>query len=168
MTAKRHARESSGQEVRHGQYKIQQNVILVSALKFNIADMLKEVLILAFTLVATECTKPPAELPAEPPAEPPRFIGSYQYLPGVGYYKLYKYKLTWGDAWSQCRDDNAHLLVVNSQQELEAVKALMIEAKSDGWSHIGVHDLFLNGRYITVRGKLPFHIISLSRPIQCV
>ncbi|KAJ9593152.1 hypothetical protein L9F63_027606, partial [Diploptera punctata] len=81
----------------------------------------------------------------------PRFIGSYRDLPGVGYYKFYKYKVSWGEAWAQCRDDNAHLLIIDSPEELEAVKALMIESKSDGWSHIGVHDLFINGLYLTVK-----------------
>ena len=86
----------------------------------------------------------------------PRFIGSYKYLPGAGFYKLYKHKVSWGEAWEQCRDDNAHLLVIDSAVELDAVKTLMINSRSPGWAHIGVHDLFLNTHYVTVTGKSQF------------
>ncbi|PSN30568.1 Hemolymph lipopolysaccharide-binding protein [Blattella germanica] len=84
------------------------------------------------------------------PKRHPKFIGSYRFFPGVGFYKFYKFKVPWGDAWAQCRDDNAHLVVIDSEKELEVVKLLQIQAKSKDWCHIGVHDLYLNTRYITV------------------
>ena len=108
--------------------------------------MLKEVVILTYILGVNTCALWNV-VDAKPTT--PRFIGSYKYLPGAGFYKLYKHKVTWGEAWEQCRGDNAHLLVIDSPEELKALKSVMIKERS----HIGVHDLFLNTHYVTVTGK---------------
>ncbi|KAJ9588893.1 hypothetical protein L9F63_017833, partial [Diploptera punctata] len=78
------------------------------------------------------------------------FVGSYKNYPGVGYYKLYKFKLNWGDAWIQCKEDNAHLVVIDSDKELEVVKKLQSDTRNKDWAYVGVHDLFLNTYYVTV------------------
>ena len=83
-----------------------------------------------------------------------RFVGSYKFYPGVGYYKFYKFKVNWGEAWSQCREEKAHLVVIDSDRELEVVKKLQSDIGNTDWVYIGVHDLFLNSYYVSVLGKL--------------
>ncbi|KAJ9588892.1 hypothetical protein L9F63_017832, partial [Diploptera punctata] len=97
-----------------------------------------------------------------PEPAPKRFIGSYKYFPDAGYYKFYRFKLPWGEAWTVCNDDNAHLVVINDEKELEAMKALLIESQVKDWSHFGVHDLFVNTHYITVDNK-QFHPSSYNK-----
>ncbi|KAJ9583943.1 hypothetical protein L9F63_021717 [Diploptera punctata] len=62
--------------------------------------------------------------------------------------------VTWQDAASQCREDGAHLLIIDSQDELDAVIQLRYSKGVDKFlSWAGFHDLFVEGQYITVQDE---------------
>ncbi|XP_069674639.1 hemolymph lipopolysaccharide-binding protein-like [Periplaneta americana] len=77
----------------------------------------------------------------------------YQLHPGVGYYKLYKTPVPWQDAWKKCEDDGAHLLILNSEAEAELARKIVSPHSSSFAFHVGFHDLFAEGRYITIQGE---------------
>ncbi|XP_069675747.1 hemolymph lipopolysaccharide-binding protein-like [Periplaneta americana] len=77
----------------------------------------------------------------------------YQLHPGVGYYKLYKTLVTWQDAWKKCEDDGAHLLILNSEAEAELARKIISPHSDHSAFHVGVHDLFVEGRYITIQDE---------------
>lgn len=73
----------------------------------------------------------------------------YQRLYKASYYSVHQEELTWFDAVNVCTTEGAHLLIINSQQEADAVKRILdpgVETYS-----IGFHDLFGQTQFKTVQ-----------------
>ncbi|XP_069690965.1 hemolymph lipopolysaccharide-binding protein-like [Periplaneta americana] len=93
-----------------------------------------------------------------PPFSPPirRPGADYELITEFGYYKLHTSIKNWLDAYDVCRQENAHLLIINSDKEAKAVQRLWIRhPKSlgdwrDGWSYAGIHDKFKEGNFVTI------------------
>ena len=77
----------------------------------------------------------------------------YSLYSGLGYYKVYTQNLAWGKAWKQCDSDGAHLLILNSDNEVEIVKTLVQTVAPNTFAFIiGFNDYFLEGNYLTIHG----------------
>ena len=72
-----------------------------------------------------------------------------------GYYKFHnRTELTWNQALEVCRQEGAHLLFLNSDQEAHAVGAFIQNNYTDTYSKwIGFHDLYEEGHYVTIFSK---------------
>ncbi|PNF32648.1 hypothetical protein B7P43_G15057 [Cryptotermes secundus] len=96
----------------------------------------------------------------------------YIYFPGGGYYRLaYKRPIIWAEARRNCQQEGASLAVVNSQQEAENLRTLYLDygpnnadlqffasnttqvPVANATVHIGIHDIFIEGEYLTVRSE---------------
>jgi hypothetical protein len=77
----------------------------------------------------------------------------YQLYTDLGYYKLYKTSLKWGQAWKQCEEDGAHLLIINSETEAQTARDIVSAYPSSYAYVIGFHDYYLEGQYVTIRGR---------------
>ncbi|XP_046990637.1 hemolymph lipopolysaccharide-binding protein-like [Schistocerca americana] len=87
--------------------------------------------------------------------EPPARVGAdYKFFPNVGYYKLHTDKMNWENARRKCAKEGAHLAIVNSEAEENAIRKVM-RAHSTGKfvAFIGFHDMFKEGEYLTVLGQ---------------
>ncbi|PSN58142.1 hypothetical protein C0J52_00973 [Blattella germanica] len=77
----------------------------------------------------------------------------YQMLKGLGYYKLQKDKKTWQQALEACEKEETHLLIVNSEEEAEAILLLMLHEDTLKQYHwIGFHGHFQDNWY-TITNK---------------
>ncbi|KDR17639.1 hemolymph lipopolysaccharide-binding protein-like [Zootermopsis nevadensis] len=105
----------------------------------------------------------------------------YVHYPGAGYYRLAKKPASWGEGRRNCQQEGAILSIVNSPSEAGILKALYLSEgltklekyenddiseisrdsnstenppiPTSGTIHIGFHDLFVEGEYLTVRGE---------------
>lgn len=78
----------------------------------------------------------------------------YSLYSAFGYYKVYRQSVNWGQAWKQCDSDGAHLLILNSVAEMEAVKSLISAVTSSAYAFIiGFHDYYVEGTYVTIHGS---------------
>jgi hypothetical protein len=73
----------------------------------------------------------------------------YQRLYRVSYYSVHEEQRTWFEASNVCAAEGAHLLIINSQQEAEAVKRIL-DPSVETYS-IGFHDLFEQTQFRTVQ-----------------
>ncbi|PSN29472.1 hypothetical protein C0J52_27771, partial [Blattella germanica] len=81
---------------------------------------------------------------------PPLQTGNgYVHLQGFGIYKIHKEKKNWMDAMQTCTKENAHLLIVNSENEFSALKLL---GKLEGPYHTSINDLYKEGQFVTQFG----------------
>ena len=92
-----------------------------------------------------------------------------EYVPLEGTTSLYSLDVTtytvWQDAAALCRGDGAHLAVIDSQEELDAIVAFRTSKGLDKFlSWVGFHDLFSEGEYITVLGKETL-VLLMKTPI---
>ncbi|XP_046736231.1 hemolymph lipopolysaccharide-binding protein-like [Diprion similis] len=86
----------------------------------------------------------------------------YTYTPGIGAHKVHTQLASWSDAWVKCRDEGAHLAIVNSQAESKLIVQLL--AKADpvkggnvaDFVHIGFHDLYQKNQWVTIKGQSLF------------
>ncbi|KAJ9593481.1 hypothetical protein L9F63_014966 [Diploptera punctata] len=78
-------------------------------------------------------------------------IKGYVHLSGYGYYKYHSSPRTWIQAWDICKSEGGHLAVPNSEEEAKFIGK--IPATSYNWAYIGIHDLFKEGKYITVHDE---------------
>jgi hypothetical protein len=77
----------------------------------------------------------------------------------MGYYKFHTDGHTWTEALKICEEENAHLSVINSVEEAEVLQLLFgrypqlpnCDEKDFLW--VGVHDMYNEGKYITISGK---------------
>ncbi|CAG2057760.1 unnamed protein product, partial [Timema podura] len=90
-------------------------------------------------------------------AAPPSKAGpNYEFIPGMGYYKLHTTTKTWLEARNTCAEEGAHLAIINSEKELRALQGIfqLYPKIRDGWennvAYIGFHDLFTEGQYVTI------------------
>ncbi|KAJ9584259.1 hypothetical protein L9F63_021381, partial [Diploptera punctata] len=76
----------------------------------------------------------------------------YQLLPGIGYYKLYGKYMSWFDAQNTCLEEGAELVLINTEEEAEA----LIKLIPDDWPYdnvlAGFHDQFIEGVFVTTTG----------------
>ncbi|XP_049856691.1 hemolymph lipopolysaccharide-binding protein-like [Schistocerca gregaria] len=86
--------------------------------------------------------------------EPPARVGAdYKFFPNVGYYKLHTLQTNWENARRTCAKEGAHLAVVNSEAEENAIREVMrAHSKNRFDAFIGFHDMFKEGQYLTVLG----------------
>ncbi|PSN30567.1 Hemolymph lipopolysaccharide-binding protein [Blattella germanica] len=82
-----------------------------------------------------------------------RRVEPYISSPGLGQYNLYNIPVNWGLAWEQCRADGGHLLVLDSQEELNFVRKLIKKRTDSFYTYIGVHDLLNVDHFVTVLDK---------------
>nr|CAD7448827.1 unnamed protein product [Timema bartmani] len=91
-------------------------------------------------------------------APPSKASPNYEFIPGMGYYKLHTTTKSWLDARNICAEEGAHLAIINSEKELRALQGIFqLHPKiRDGWennvAYIGFHDLFTEGQYVTIFG----------------
>ncbi|XP_012262907.3 hemolymph lipopolysaccharide-binding protein-like [Athalia rosae] len=89
---------------------------------------------------------------------PPVRRPDYTYVEGIGAYKLHTTAGIWQTARRTCIAEGGQLLVVNSDAEAEAVKALWVGKESHKgsansfYAHCGFHELHSKGDYVTVHG----------------
>ncbi|XP_049948982.1 hemolymph lipopolysaccharide-binding protein-like isoform X3 [Schistocerca serialis cubense] len=87
-------------------------------------------------------------------APPPRVGADYKFFRNVGYYKLHTEKMNWENARRTCAKEGAHLAIVNSVAEENAIREVMRAHSSDNFAaFIGFHDIFKEGEYVTVLGE---------------
>ncbi|XP_046414871.1 hemolymph lipopolysaccharide-binding protein-like [Neodiprion fabricii] len=83
----------------------------------------------------------------------------YTYTPGIGAHKVHTEAASWSDAWAKCRDEGAHLAIINSQAESKLVVELLAKAGSmkggndPDHAHIGFHDLYKKNQWVTIEGQ---------------
>ncbi|XP_069675841.1 hemolymph lipopolysaccharide-binding protein-like [Periplaneta americana] len=79
---------------------------------------------------------------------------SYEYVPGLGYYKLHKDAQTWYKASRTCDEENAYLLILNSEKEFLEIKKIWDTAPGIGVAlHVGINDIDNEGQFVTVMGN---------------
>ncbi|XP_069673032.1 hemolymph lipopolysaccharide-binding protein-like [Periplaneta americana] len=78
----------------------------------------------------------------------------YELIQGFGYYKMHVTNKTWNEAYHFCELEGAHLLVLNSEEEANALKRLWVKhpGKPGGWNwaYVGFHCLFNEGKFVTL------------------
>ncbi|KAJ4448788.1 hypothetical protein ANN_00179 [Periplaneta americana] len=90
-------------------------------------------------------------------AEHPRPF--YELVPGLGYLKLHNRPKTWNEAKIACEKEGAHLGILNSETELEALRELRARLPShykdwrDNVVHVGVTDSQEEGTWLTIFGE---------------
>nr|CAD7449522.1 unnamed protein product [Timema bartmani] len=92
-------------------------------------------------------------------APPPRAGPGYETIHGLGYYKFHTELNTWEEARRVCAEEGAHLAIVNSKVEMDVILNIwgrypnIMDSYLNSYAHIGFHDLFTEGNYLTVLGK---------------
>ncbi|XP_001599898.2 hemolymph lipopolysaccharide-binding protein-like [Nasonia vitripennis] len=84
----------------------------------------------------------------------------YLYTPGIGSHKLHTVAKPWNEARQICKEENAHLAIINSKAEekvlLETMKkaGLRINARhTTDQAYLGIHDFFKEGEWLTIFGE---------------
>ncbi|XP_031825355.1 hemolymph lipopolysaccharide-binding protein-like [Nomia melanderi] len=73
-----------------------------------------------------------------------------------GAYKLHRHAMNWASARKVCRDECAHLAVINSGAEARMLGEMVSNmghiraASHEGKVFIGIHDMFAEGEWVTV------------------
>ncbi|KAG8239328.1 hypothetical protein J437_LFUL019022, partial [Ladona fulva] len=89
----------------------------------------------------------------------PQRSEGYEFIPGLGYYKFHKKNANFVNATNICRNEGAHLAIINSDEEA-AVLAKMAKGYSLVW--IGVHDPKRNRDFRTIFGT-PLSEVGFSK-----
>ena len=82
----------------------------------------------------------------------------YEHVPGLGYYKSYgaggsKNWRNWTVAKEFCEHENAHLLVLNSDEEADAIKEVVKKFGTEGYYHFIGFDEGDGVMYMTIFSK---------------
>jgi hypothetical protein len=86
----------------------------------------------------------------------------------MGYYKFHPTGLVWKDALHVCTQEGAHLAIINSQAEANLIKGLFVrypklQSTTDNvHAFLGYHDIYNEGKYETIFGKLNLSTIFMS------
>ncbi|KAJ4434320.1 hypothetical protein ANN_22877 [Periplaneta americana] len=118
-------------------------------------------------LIAAKITAPPTAQISVPLLRGVPTAPGYELVPLLGYYKLHSSVNTWHGALKICEDEGAHLMVINSEAEVQALKPLWEKtppAKITGGSHndwawVGFHDLYKEGEFVTIFSKCAYQLI---------
>nr|CAD7394737.1 unnamed protein product [Timema cristinae] len=110
-------------------------------------------------------------------APPPRAGPGYETVHGLGYYKLHTELNTWEEARRVCAEEGAHLAVINSKVEMDVILNIwsrhpkIMDSYLNSYAHVGFHDLYTEGNYLTVLGKndliLSFRITRTGSKTRC-
>jgi hypothetical protein len=85
----------------------------------------------------------------------------YELIPGLGKYKFHSEAKTWHEARDICALEDAHLVIINSKREANALLHFwvpfpkMFNDWRNYWAHAGFHDEYVEGEYVTIFGKCP-------------
>ncbi|KDR21757.1 hemolymph lipopolysaccharide-binding protein-like [Zootermopsis nevadensis] len=80
----------------------------------------------------------------------------YELIPGLGGYKFHNEVKTWAEAREICVQEDAHLVIINSQREANALLHFWVPHPKifndwrNDWAHIGFHDQYVEGEYVTI------------------
>ncbi|KAJ9588717.1 hypothetical protein L9F63_017991 [Diploptera punctata] len=80
----------------------------------------------------------------------------YELIPGFGYYKMHVVASTWLQGLRTCANEDAHLLILNSEAEVRALLPFFSRHPKtlNDWRnnvfYIGIHDFFADGTYMTI------------------
>ncbi|XP_069697517.1 uncharacterized protein [Periplaneta americana] len=77
----------------------------------------------------------------------------YQFIKGIGYYKVHRTPATWEEGQSICRNEGAHLMIYNSPEEEEIVGVLMDSVVGRQNCFIGFHALYKDNTAVLINGK---------------
>ncbi|XP_067005235.2 uncharacterized protein [Anabrus simplex] len=83
----------------------------------------------------------------------------YHEILGVGYYRFHTKPRKWEEARQICEKEGAHLVIINSEEEADAL--LLIHARCprilpthfNSYSYVGVHDNYMEGQFETIFGE---------------
>ncbi|PSN49028.1 Hemolymph lipopolysaccharide-binding protein [Blattella germanica] len=73
----------------------------------------------------------------------------YELIPGHGLYKIHNGKMNWYKALKTCKREDAHLVILNSEEELTKLKFL---GKIEGDFYTSINDLEKEGHFVTQFG----------------
>jgi hypothetical protein len=93
-------------------------------------------------------TVPPKGNSVVKPQSPKRIPAGYRKLSGSHYFRANPEASTWVEARDICEKEGAHLAVVNSEAEAKFVSSIW--TSSSDWAFIGTHDLYVEGKYVTI------------------
>jgi Lectin C-type domain len=79
----------------------------------------------------------------------------YVFIPGLGFYKYYSTLVPWAVAKATCEQDGAHLAILNSQQEADALKKLVVNTSVE-WAWLGLVKSDPKGEFVTIFGNLQY------------
>jgi hypothetical protein len=82
----------------------------------------------------------------------------------LGYYKVHGEPRNWQDARKICAQEGAHLAIINSEEESKAVQSMLAPVADKAktvWAFIGFHDLYTEGQYLTIFGKLVSSLLKI-------
>ncbi|XP_067008996.2 hemolymph lipopolysaccharide-binding protein [Anabrus simplex] len=103
---------------------------------------------------------PVTEKPTAKPLHIPK--GYIQYRNGR-YYKFHPTVTTWPIARQICENEDAHLVIVNDEEEASIVGELMLLYKpEDMYAHSGFNDLVSEGQFMTIYGQ-PLYSTGFTR-----
>lgn len=89
----------------------------------------------------------------------------YELIPGLGGYKFHNEVKTWAEAREICVQEDAHLVIINSQREANALLHFWVPHPKifndwrNDWAHIGFHDQYVEGEYVTIFSKSLFYAL---------
>jgi hypothetical protein len=75
----------------------------------------------------------------------------YKKLSERSYFSGHSEHSTWVDARDTCEKEGAHLAVINSEAEAKFIASIW--TMSSDWAFIGTHDLYVEGKYVTLYSK---------------
>ncbi|XP_015586159.1 hemolymph lipopolysaccharide-binding protein isoform X2 [Cephus cinctus] len=84
----------------------------------------------------------------------------YEYYACLGSYRLHTRGMAWNDARHTCEQEDGHLAIINSAAEAATLiqfyrkvgTASIIHAATQEFVHIGFHDLYGEGDFVTIHG----------------
>lgn len=82
----------------------------------------------------------------------------YEYYPGFGFYRFHTTPQVWDFARQICEMEGGHLAIINNIFEHNILKQFFAkvpprtppESDDENRAHIGFHDLFQEGHYVTL------------------
>jgi hypothetical protein len=78
---------------------------------------------------------------------------------GVGYYKIHSERKTWHEARQICDQEGGHLAIINSEEESEVLQSIFVPVAAKlkaVWFFVGFYDLYTEGQYLIIFGKVSF------------
>ncbi|KZC10280.1 PREDICTED: hemolymph lipopolysaccharide-binding protein-like [Dufourea novaeangliae] len=86
----------------------------------------------------------------------PPMRDDYVYTPGIGAHKLHTRAKTWNNARKSCKEEGAHLAIVNSKSEARVLTGifnrigLIIGTDHPDHAFLGIHDCYAEGDWVTI------------------
>lgn len=91
----------------------------------------------------------------------------HSYTPRLGAHKVHTQATNWNSARKICMTEGGHLAIINSRAESELIAGLVansgthVGSVDSNYVHIGFHDLYSEGEFVTVNGE-PLEIVGFS------